>query len=116
MAHNTKFLLAVVAAVALTGGALAQTLPGTPAMRHRASPSAAAEATSAADQSRLRDSLKQCLSDWDKGTHITKKRWGEICQEKFRAAEKAARADKAKAAAELAKMKAKNSAPKAQSQ
>lgn len=26
------------------------------------------------------DPLKQCLNDWDSGTHITRKRWAEICR------------------------------------
>lgn len=29
------------------------------------------------------DPMKQCISDWDKGTHITPQRWREICQERW---------------------------------
>lgn len=30
------------------------------------------------------DPVKQCLSDWDAGTHITRKRWAEICRDRSR--------------------------------
>lgn len=28
------------------------------------------------------DPLKQCINDWDAGTHITRKRWAEICRDR----------------------------------
>lgn len=28
------------------------------------------------------DPLKQCLNDWDAGTHISRKRWAEICRDR----------------------------------
>lgn len=33
----------------------------------------------------------RCLSAWDAGTHLTRQRWAEICQEQNRAAERAGR-------------------------
>jgi hypothetical protein len=35
--------------------------------------------------------LTRCMAAWDAGTHLTRQRWAEICQEQHRASERAGR-------------------------
>lgn len=118
MSLMVRNLLAAALVLSGAGVVAAQTVPAPHTPKARVVAPAASQ--SAADQSRLRDSMKQCITDWDKGTHITRQRWNQICQEKFKAAEKAARVEQARIKAEQAKAaKTKsdaNSAPKPKSQ
>lgn len=36
--------------------------------------------TARSDSLSVKDKLSQCMDTWDKGTHITKSKWREICQ------------------------------------
>lgn len=44
--------------------------------------SASSGGTSRTGQRATVDPVKQCLSDWDAGTHISRKRWAEICRDR----------------------------------
>jgi hypothetical protein len=69
-----------IAVAALCALFLRDIFPGTdanaaPAMRTRQVPQQSDE-----DRKRIAEYLAQCLTDWDAGTHMTKKEWARVCQ------------------------------------
>jgi hypothetical protein len=69
--------IAVLAFCAQWSGAF---LPGTDAMAAPAVRTPQVPQPSDEDRKRIAEYLAQCLSDWDVGTHMTKKEWARVCQ------------------------------------
>lgn len=82
-------LLCVAAASAQTSAPPAESKA--PAAKKAAPPAGAPAAPKdltkrALDAAPQVDTYRQCVNDWDAGTHIEKARWAEICRERTSAA------------------------------
>jgi hypothetical protein len=78
----TRSLLALTLCTCLAGTALAQAeaRKGTRNYRPDGAATVIPEAPAATDGTVSRDEkLTQCMETWDKGTHITKSHWRDIC-------------------------------------
>jgi hypothetical protein len=87
------FLMVVLLAAPLGGGAFAAPLGADgpdastlvePAQRkgtrnYRSDGTTATDTTTTTTAASRSEKLSQCMDTWDKGTHITKSKWREIC-------------------------------------
>lgn len=76
----TRSLLVLALCTSLAGVALAEEVrKGTRNYRPDGSAAAITETPAAASTVSRDEKLQQCMDTWDKGTHITKPKWREIC-------------------------------------
>lgn len=85
-----RIAVSVTALTSAAVAALAQTNPPPvqpPAKLEPKAKPATTDATKRAIEAAPKiDTYKQCVNDWDKGTHIDKVRWAQICKERTKAA------------------------------